>query len=323
MWALLTLANTADIHMNDRYMVLLPLFHVGALTPMIGSVYKGNTLVILRNFDPAKAWSLIEEERITTTLAVPAMLGFMLQVPDFQRFDWSSLRNITSGAAPLPVTTINAYLDLGIEVHQVYGMTETCGPACLIGADDAIHKIGSTGKSFFHTRVRIVDEAGNDLPPGEAGEIIVRGPHNMKEYWNRPDATAETIVDGWLHTGDVAVMDEEGFVTIQDRIKDMVISGGENIYPAEIENVLLQHPAIVDAAVIGQDSPKWGESPLAVVVKKEAGLTESDVLAHCDGKLARFKLPRGAVFVDEIPRNPSGKILKRVLREQFPGPAPE
>jgi acyl-CoA synthetase (AMP-forming)/AMP-acid ligase II len=323
MWALLTLANTADIHMNDRYMVLLPLFHVGALTPMIGSVYKGNTLVILRNFDPTKAWSLIEEERITTTLAVPAMLGFMLQVPDFQRFDWSSLRNITSGAAPLPVTTINAYLDLGIEVHQVYGMTETCGPACLIGADDAIHKIGSTGKSFFHTRVRIVDETGNDLPPGEAGEIIVRGPHNMKEYWNRPDATAETIVDGWLHTGDVAVMDEEGFVTIQDRIKDMIISGGENIYPAEIENVLLQHPAIVDAAVIGQDSPKWGESPLAVVVTKEAGLTESEVLAHCDGKLARFKLPRGAVFVDEIPRNPSGKILKRVLREQFPGPAPE
>jgi acyl-CoA synthetase (AMP-forming)/AMP-acid ligase II len=145
----------------------------------------------------------------------------------------------------------------------------------------------------------------------------------MKEYWNRPDATAETIVDGWLHTGDVAVMDEEGFVTIQDRMKDMIISGGENVYPAEIENVLLQHPGVADAAVIGQDSAKWGESPFAVIVRSDPDLTEAQVLAHCDGKLARFKLPKGAVFIDEIPRNPSGKILKRVLREHFPGPAPE
>jgi acyl-CoA synthetase (AMP-forming)/AMP-acid ligase II len=323
MWALLTLANTADIRFSDKYLVLLPLFHVGALTPMICSIYKGNSLVILRNFDPVRAWSLIEEERITTTLAVPAMLAFMLQAPDFQRFNWSSLRYITSGAAPLPVTTINAYLELGIEVHQVYGMTETCGPACLIGPDDAVHKIGSTGKSFFHTQVRIIDDAGNDLPAGEAGEIVVRGPHNMKEYWNRPDASAETIVDGWLHTGDVAVMDAEGFITIQDRIKDMIISGGENVYPAEVENILLQHPAIADAAVIGQESAKWGESPLAVIVRKDPGLTEAEVLSHCKGKLARYKLPKGAVFLDSIPRNPSGKILKRVLRDQFPGPAPE
>ncbi|MDH4039079.1 MAG: long-chain-fatty-acid--CoA ligase [Gammaproteobacteria bacterium] len=322
-WALLTLCNTAEIHLSDKYLILLPLFHVGALTPMIGSVYKGNTLVILRNFDPHKTWSLIETEQINTTLAVPAMLGFMLQVPDFQRFDWSSLRAITSGAAPLPVTTINAYLELGIEIHQVYGMTETCGPACLIGPDDARRKIGSTGKSFFHTQVRIADTAGNELPRGEAGEVQVRGPHNMKEYWNRPEATAETIIDGWLHTGDVAVMDEEGFVTIQDRIKDMIISGGENVYPAEIENVLLAHVAIVDAAVIGQDSAKWGESPLAVVVTSDSSLTEAQVLAHCNGKLARFKLPKAVVFIEQIPRNPSGKVLKRVLRDQYPGPAAE
>lgn len=323
LWALLTMGNTADIHFNDKYLLLLPLFHVGALTPMIGTIYKGNSAVILRNFDPQRVWSLIEEERITTTLAVPAMLGFMLQVPDFQRFDWSSLRYITSGAAPLPVATIRAYMDLGIEIHQVYGMTETCGPACMIGPDDAVHKIGSTGKSFFHTRVRIVDDAGRELPAGEAGEILVRGPHIMKEYWNRPDATAGTIVDGWLHTGDIAVQDEEGFVTIQDRAKDMIISGGENVYPAEIENVLLQHPSIADAAVIGQDSAKWGESPLAILVRNGEELTEAEVLAHCESNLARFKLPKGAIFVDEIPRNPSGKILKRVLREQYPGPALE
>jgi acyl-CoA synthetase (AMP-forming)/AMP-acid ligase II len=323
MWALLTLANTADVHFADRYLVLLPLFHVGALTPMLGTIYKGNSMVILRNFDPASTWSLIEEERITTTLAVPAMLAFMLQVPDFERFDWSSLRYVTSGAAPVPVTTINTYMELGIEIHQVYGMTETCGPACLIGPDDAIHHVGSTGKSFFHTQVRIVDGQGNDMPPGEAGEVLVRGAHIMKEYWGRPEATAETIVDGWLHTGDVAVMDAEGFVTIQDRIKDMIISGGENVYPAEIENILLQHPDIADAAVIGQESAKWGESPLAVLVRKNPDVNEEQVLAHCDGKLARYKLPKGTVFVDEIPRNPSGKILKRVLREEFNAPAPE
>ncbi|MCB1695966.1 MAG: long-chain-fatty-acid--CoA ligase [Pseudomonadales bacterium] len=322
-WALLTLCNTAEMHLSDKYLVLLPLFHVGALTPMITAVYKGNALVILRNFDPQKAWSLIESEKINTTLAVPAMLGFMLQVPDFQRFDWSSLRAITSGAAPLPVNTINSYLELGIEIHQVYGMTETCGPACLIGPDDARHKIGSTGKSFFHTQVRIADTAGNELPRGEAGEVQVRAPHNMKEYWQRPEATAETIVDGWLHTGDVAVMDAEGFVTIQDRIKDMIISGGENVYPAEVENVLLSHPGIADAAVIGQDSAKWGESPLAVIVRKDESLTEAQVLEHCNGKLARFKQPRAAVFIEQIPRNPSGKVLKRILRQQYPGPARE
>jgi acyl-CoA synthetase (AMP-forming)/AMP-acid ligase II len=323
LWALLTLCNTADIHFKDKYMVLLPLFHVGALTPMIAAVYRGNTLVAQRTFDPAQTWSLVEEERITTFLAVPAMLTFMLQVPDFERFDWSSLRYITSGAAPVPVTTINAYMQLGIEIHQVFGMTETCGPACLIGPDDALHKVGSTGKSFFHTRVRIVDDSGEDVPPGVPGEILVSGPHNMKEYWNRPEATAEALVDGWLHTGDVAVQDEEGFVTIQDRIKDMIISGGENVYPAEIENILLQHPAIADAAVIGQGSDRWGESPFAVVVRKDQALTAADVLAHCDGKLARYKLPKGVAFIDIIPRNPSGKVLKRVLREQFPGPASE
>ena len=323
MWALLTLSNTADTHFADRYLVLLPLFHVGALTPMLGTVYKGNSMIILRNFDPVRTWQLIEEESITTTLAVPAMLAFMLQVPDFEKFDWSSLRFITSGAAPVPVSTINAYMDLGIEIHQVYGMTETCGPACLIGPDDAIHHVGSTGKSFFHTRVRVVDSQGNDVAPGEPGEVVVRGPHNMKEYWGRPEATAETVIDGWLHTGDIAVMDADGFVTIQDRIKDMIISGGENVYPAEIENILLLHPDIADAAVIGQASEKWGESPMAIIVSKNPDLSEEQVLAHCEGKLARFKLPKGAAFVDEIPRNPSGKILKRVLREQYPQQAPE
>lgn len=320
-WALLTLNNSADNRMSDNYLVLLPLFHVGALTPMISGIYRGNTQIIMRTFDPVAVWECIERESINTTLAVPAMLGFMLQVPDLDKYNSSSLRYISSGAAPLPVSTIQSYMALGIEIHQVYGMTETCGPACVIGPEDAVSKIGSTGKSFFHTGVRVVDSDGNNQPPGVPGEVIVRGPHIMKEYWNRPEATAEAVVDGWLYTGDIATWDAEGFVTIADRKKDMIISGGENVYPAEVENVLLQHPNVVDAAVIGQPSEKWGESPLAVVVSDKKDLAGADVIEHCNGKLARYKQPWSVVFVDVIPRNPSGKILKRVLREQFPGPA--
>jgi acyl-CoA synthetase (AMP-forming)/AMP-acid ligase II len=226
-----------------------------------------------------------------------------------------------SGAAPVPVTLIESYAKRGIEVHQVYGLTESCGPACLINPEDAIAKAGSTGKPFFHTDVRIVDEQGRDVAPGATGEVLVRGAHVMKGYWNRPDATAETIRDGWLHTGDVATIDADGFIYIADRKKDMIISGGENIYPAEIENVILAHPSVREVAVIGQPSGKWGESPLAIVVKQEASLTESDVLEWSRGKLAGYKRPKGVRFVDEIPRNPAGKILKRVLRERFPEPA--
>jgi acyl-CoA synthetase (AMP-forming)/AMP-acid ligase II len=275
----------------------------------------------MRSFDPARTWRLIDEERLTTGLLVPAMLEFMLLVKDKAGdVELSQLRWVMSGAAPVPVTLIQAYADLGIEIHQVYGLTESCGPACLISPDEALARAGSTGKEFFFTEVRVIDPDGNQVPPGEPGEVVVRAPHVMVGYWNNPTATAETIIDGWLHTGDVAVVDKDGYVTIQDRIKDMIISGGENVYPAEIENVVRAHPGVGDVAVIGQASERWGESPLAVVVRTDDTLTSSDIVDWCEGKLARFKMPRGAVFVDEIPRNPSGKALKRLLREQFPGP---
>jgi acyl-CoA synthetase (AMP-forming)/AMP-acid ligase II len=247
----------------------------------------------------------------------------MLQVPDFEQYDWSSLRWFMSGGAPLPVETIKAYKKVGIDVTQAFGMTEACGSLCMIGPEDGMRKAGTVGKAYFHTDLRIVDPDCNDLPAGEAGEIIARSPTIMREYWNRPEDTAEAIRDGWYHTGDVGIQDEEGFITIKDRIKDMVISGGENVYPAEVEMVLMEHPDILEAAVIGQQSRKWGESPFAVIVPKSPGLTEREILSHCDGKLARFKLPKGVAFVDELPRNPTGKVLKRLLREQFPGPARE
>ena len=322
MWALITFGASCDLRGGDRYVVALPLFHVGSLIPLVLNIYQGVTSVVMKEFDPKRAWELIEEEKITNTLLVPAMLNFMTQVPDVTQYDYSNLRWVQSGAAPLPVNLIQQYADLNIDVHQIYGLTECCGPACVISAEDALSKIGSTGKAFFHTNVKVVDDNGNVCSPGEQGEVWMSGEHIMIEYWNKPDATRESITDdGWLKTGDVASVDEEGFIYIQDRIKDMIISGGENVYPAEIENVILSHPEVSEVAVIGQASENWGESPFAVVVRKIEQLQETDVLKFCDGKLARFKLPKAVVFIDEIPRNANGKVLKRELRVQFPGPA--
>ncbi len=323
LWACFTVALTADVRYRDRYVIVLPLFHVGALTPLTGNVHRGMTSILMRAFDPVRLYETIAREQVSVLLAVPAMLNFMLQVPDLATYDCSSLRWIMSGAAPVPVTLIESYAKRGIEVHQVYGLTESCGPACLISPEDAIAKAGSTGKPFFHTDVRVLDDEGRDVPPGTNGEVVVRGRHVMKGYWNRPDATAEAIRDGWLHTGDIATMDAEGFVYIADRKKDMIISGGENVYPAEIENVILAHPKVREVAVVGQASAKWGETALAVVVKKDPSLTESEVIEWTRGKLAGYKRPKAVRFVDEIPRNPAGKMLKRVLRERFPEPAAE
>ncbi len=318
MWSVLSVAATADMHYKDRYLTALPLFHVGALTPTMGCIHIGCTQVILKAFDPRLAWELIRDEKINTTLLVPAMLQLMLASHDPAVHDASTLRWCLSGAAPVPVSLIEAYAEIGVEIHQVYGLTETGGPGCLILGEDALSRAGSTGRAYFHTDVRVVDADGADCAPDEPGEVLIRGPHNMIGYWNRPDATAAVLRDGWLHSGDIGTMDAEGFVTIRDRMKDMLISGGENIYPAEVESMLLGHPDIADAAVIGLISPKWGEVPLAVVVPKPGrSFNEADLLAWCRGRLAVFKLPKAAVIVAEIPRNPSGKILKRVLRDRF------
>ncbi len=318
----LTIAATTYFRESDVFLSPLPMFHVGALTPLTLTVYRGIAAVVMRNFDPLKAWQLVEREQVTTGLLVPAMMNFMLQVPEFQRFKIDQWRWVMTGAAPVPYAAIEAFANLDIDVMQVYGLTESCGPACLCSGAESLTRIGTTGRSFFHTDVKIVRPDGSLCTPDEAGEVLVRGEHVMREYWNRPEATAETIVNGWLHTGDVGTMDEDGFVYIQDRLKDMIISGGENVYPAEIENLLLALDGVSDCGVIGQPSDRWGESPFALIVKSDASMTQVSVMNYLDGKLARFKMPCGVAFVDEIPRNPSGKILKRILREQYPGPAP-
>ncbi|MFM8563046.1 MAG: acyl-CoA synthetase [Acidimicrobiia bacterium] len=317
MEALITLNATNDFCIGDRYLNPMPLFHVGALTPAIVTAYRGLAHILLKAFDPVKCWELVGSERINNALLVPAMLQAMLVTYDPSKHDKSTVRWFLSGAAPVPVNLINKYAELGVEIHQVYGLTETCGPACATTPDIAIKKAGSTGKSYFHTDVKVVRPDGTECDANESGEIVIRGGHIMLGYWNRPDATAEAIRDGWFHSGDMGIRDEEGFIYIQDRLKDMIISGGENVYPAEIENVIMGLPGVTETAVIGIPSQKWGESPLAIVVRKDPALTEEAVLGHCEGKLARFKQPVAVRFVDVIPRNPSGKALKKDLRVQF------
>ena len=322
LWGVLsTSASADDFHLRDRYLCVMPLFHLGGINPMETALYAGSTVVLMRLFDASTTWEVIARERITSGLVVPSMLNALLTAYNSSIHDHSSLRYFWVAGAPCPVVLIEQCFAKGIGLLQSYGLTEAGGPGTMLGGDDALRKIGSSGKAYLFTETRVVRPDDTQCDPNERGEIVIRARHLMKGYWNNPDATETAIVDGWLHTGDVAVTDEDGFVTVQDRIKDMIISGGENIYPAELENVILGHPHVREVAVISQPSPRWGESPLAVVVRTNDSLSADALLAWCDGKVARYKLPRAIEFIDEIPRNPTGKALKRILRDRFPGPA--
>jgi fatty-acyl-CoA synthase len=252
---------------------------------------------------------------------VPAMFLFMAQHPDFAARDLSSIRVLAVGGAPVPESLIKVYAARGIPFNQGYGLTETAPFACFLPSDMATEKLGSAGIAPFFTDVKIVDQDDHDVPDGERGEIVVRGPNVMKGYWNQPEATAEVLVNGWFHTGDIGIRDSDGYFFIVDRKKDMIISGGENVYPAEVEEVLYQHPGIREAAVIGVQHPRWGETVRAVVVLKDGvTLTEQDVLDFSQDKLARYKQPKSVVFVGMLPRNPAGKVIKFDLRQQHGQP---
>ncbi len=302
---------------GDTMMVALPLFHVGALGGIGMFIQRGVCVVLLRSLDPKRFLELIEEEKVTGFGAVPALLDFLKLVPDFEKYDWSTIKIILVYAAPVPVTLINEYAEAGIKVRQVYGMTECC-TGTVLDAENALKKAGSCGRPFFHTDIRIVDYEGNDLGPEETGEIIMRGPNVMKGYWNQPEATAKTIKDGWLYSGDIAKMDKDGFYYIMDRKKDMIISGGENVYPAEVEDSLLVNHKIADVAIIGYPHKKWGESVKAIVVLTPGeDATEAEIIDWCQGKIGKHKIPKKVVFTESLPRTPTGKILKKDLRELF------
>ena len=246
------------------------------------------------------------------------MFQFISMHPDFEKTDLSSIRYFVCGGAPVPEALIELYGRRGITFAQGYGLTETAPFACVVPPDMASAKIGSAGIAPFYTDVCLMDEADHEVPRGERGEICVRGPNVMKGYWNQPDATAEVIRNGWFHTGDIGVQDDDGWFFVVDRKKDMIISGGENVYPAEIEDVLYRHPGIKEVAVIGVPDDKWGEVPRAIVVPKDGEkLTEEDVLTFTHDKLARYKQPKSVIFTDMLPRNPAQKVLKFELREKY------
>jgi fatty-acyl-CoA synthase len=298
------------------------MFHVAGLTVQaIPTIYRGQTIVFQRYFDPEHALQLIEREQIKISMMVPAILLFMSQVPSFNEYDLSSLEGVFIGGAPCPGPLLRTYLDRGVPIRQGFGMTENCGSGTILDTEDLERKFGSCGKPMMHCEARVWDENGNDTRPDEIGELMLKGPVVMKGYWNMPEETEASFTDGWFHTGDLAKKDEEGYFYIVERKKDMLISGGENIYPAEVEDVIIGHPDVAEVGVIGVPDDKWGESVRAIVVPLPGKtLTPEGIREFCAGKLAKYKIPKSVLFVDELPRNPSGKILKRVLREQHGSP---
>ena len=317
-------AHSFEVDPTAVVQVAMPLFHVGGTSYALLAIAHGARIVLLRMPDPAAVVAQLAAEGITHTFLVPALLAGITQVPGVAELDLSALRTLSYGASPMPLPVLRACLPLFPgRMHQVYGMTEACGVVSALGpadhADPAVaHRLISAGTPIHGCEIEVRDPAtGEPVPTGEPGEIWVRSAQLMAGYWQLPDATAAAITDdGWLRSGDGGHLDADGYVYVTDRVKDMIISGGENVYPAEIERVLAEYPGIADVAVIGVPDERWGEVPRAIVVAPE-GIDEAAVLAHCRANLAAFKCPKGIDVVDELPRNPTGKILKKDLRAPF------
>ena len=310
------MSHVIDWWFGDRFLSVAPFFHIGGFAPIITNVHIGCTSILMADFDPFAAWKIIEDEKITTMMSVPAMLQFMLKTLDKEKNDYSSLRNITCGASPVPEKLIQAYDNLGISVQQVYGITEYTGAVSFWKKTMDASKGDSMGKSVFHGEVAIVNpETGKLLPANEIGEIVCKGPQVFNRYWNNQEATNAAFQDGWYRSGDIGTIDQDGFLYVIDRLKDMIISGGENIYSLEIETVISEHPNVVEVAVVGEVDPKWGEVPKAYIVKKaDSSLSEEDIYQLCRDNLAAYKCVKKVEFIDQLPRNAVGKILKTVLK---------
>ena len=313
--------GVAGVARSSVFLGLLPLFHTGGLNVFSYPVFQaGGTVMIMRNFDAGESLRLIGDPTagVTHLFGVPANFQFMAQHPRFSETDMSRLIFAGVGGAPTPEAILHIWQRQGAMLQQGYGMTETSPLVLMLDKEDAVRKVGSAGKPLLHTETRVVADDGSDAVPSSIGELWVKGPNITKGYWNQPEVTAAAFTDGWLHTGDAALIDDEGFYFIVDRWKDMYISGGENVYPAEVENVLYEHESIAEAAVIGISDARWGQVGRAVVVvKPDRALTEDEVVAHCAANLARYKLPYSVIFTDALPRNATGKVHKPTLRQAF------
>ena len=310
-----------DVLENDVTLVVAPLFHIGGLNvTTLLTWQKGGEVVLHRMFDPSACLEDISRYGVTTMFGVPAMFLFLSQLPEFDAADLTSVRTLVCGGAPVPEPLIKLFNGRGVPINQGYGLTETAPMVSFLSPEWSLEKIGSAGRAPLFGEIRVVDETNRPITsPRVNGEVCTRGPNVMKGYWRRPDATAAAIdTQGWFHTGDVGYLDDDGFLYIADRVKDMVISGGENIYPAEVEGVLYEHPGVADVAVIGIADERWGEAVVAVVAPREGAIVTLDDLRSFAGeRLARYKLPTRVEVVDILPRNPAGKVLKFELRERF------
>lgn len=316
--------NSVDMHAmtaDDRVLTVLPMFHVGGLNIQTTPALRcGCTLVLHPRFEPEAALEAIERERITLVLTVPAVVDMMIASPRWARTDLSSLRMMSIGSSIVPLRIIEAVHARGVPMTQVYGSTETCPIAAYLKRDEAQRKVGSTGRAARHSQLRIVGNDGADLPAGQAGEILVKGRNLLAGYWHNPEATAAVMLDGWYRSGDMGWLDDEGFLTVVGRKKEMIISGGENIYPAELENVLIQCDDVLEAAVVGRSDARWGEIAVAVIVPKPGRQpAAADILRLFDGRLARYKHPKDVVFVEALPKTALGKIRKEELRQLVQG----
>ncbi|MFI0369402.1 long-chain-fatty-acid--CoA ligase [Actinomadura sp. 1N219] len=327
-FAALTATNdTWNVDDTSVLMVAMPMYHVAGNMLTISAIYNGVPGVIAREPDPTLIARGIERNRVTHIFLVPVLLQFMPLIPDVTACDMSSLRLMLYGASPISEDVLRGAMRMlpDTDFMQVYGLTEVTGAIVTLPAEDhdpdgpAAHRLRSAGLPNPTCTLRIVDPATQeDLPTGQVGEILCRTPQNMKGYWGMPEATAAALSgDNWFRTGDAGYLDEDGYLYIHDRVKDMIISGGENIYPAEVENVLMGHPDISDCAVIGVPDAKWGETPKAIVVLTSEDVTDKDIIGHCRDRLAHFKCPTTVERRDAIPRNPTGKILKRELRAPY------
>ncbi|KUH87945.1 MULTISPECIES: long-chain-fatty-acid--CoA ligase [unclassified Mycobacterium] len=300
-------------------LAVMPMFHMAGSGWALVGLCEGARTVVLRDVDPPAILEAVGRHGVTNMLLVPVVIQRLLETPGVERTDFTSLRAIVYGASPITDDVLLKALErFDCDLLQVYGQTETTGSITQLDRHDP-ELLRSCGKPFPWVQVRIVDPEGRDVPVGTVGELWTRSRQNMRGYWNNPAATAATLTDdGWLKTGDAGYLDGEGYVFLHDRVKDMIVSGGENVYPAEVENVLMTHPAVVDAAVIGVPDPTWGEAVKAIVVPASGGgPTESELIAYTRDRLAGFKLPKSVSFAEDLPRTPSGKVLKRALREPY------
>ncbi len=319
-WNCINTITSWGLTENDVSPVFTPMFHAGGLFAFLSPLfYIGGRIVLGRDFEAGESLRIIQEERCTVILGVPTLFQMWLAAKEFADADFSHVHFFISGGAPCPVPLIEEWREkTGTIFRQGYGLTEV-GPNCFSMTDEeSARKAGSVGKPIFHSKMRLMDETGKDIPAGETGELLISGPHVCAGYWHNPEATSNSLVNGWFHTGDMARMDEDGFYTIVGRFKDMIISGGENVYAAEVEAIFLEHPAVAECALIGMPHEKWGEVGLMIVVlNKGAKTTKTKLQEHCQGQLARYKVPKKIIFADSLPHSPYGKVEKAKLKERY------